>query len=155
MFNPGGLKVDPKRLLAYCQSTRHDMLICLEAAVKIESPTASKPDVDRMARFCADRFRELGGRVQLLRHSTAGSAVVAEFWSARRPRKPVLLLGHLDTVWDVGTLKAMPFHLRGGRAYGPGIFDMKSGIVCGLWAIRALRASGTVPARPVRWKSVV
>jgi glutamate carboxypeptidase len=62
----------------------------------------------------------------------------------------VLLLGHIDTVWDVGTLKTMPFHTRGGRAYGPGIFDMKSGIVCGLWAIRALRATGTVPASPVR-----
>ena len=139
-----------KSLLKYCDSTRHELLACLQAAVEIESPTSSKPDVDHMARFCAERCRELGGKVRLLHHAKAGSGVVAEFWSARRPRKPVLLLGHIDTVWDVGTLKTMPFHTRGGRAYGPGIFDMKSGIVCGLWAIRALRATGTVPASPVR-----
>jgi glutamate carboxypeptidase len=140
-----------RKLLAYCQSTRRDMLACLKTAVEIESPTSSKRDVDRMARFCAERLRELGGKVQLLRHKTAGSGVVAEFWPGQRPEKPVLILGHIDTVWDVGTLKTMPFRVSGGRAYGPGIFDMKSGIVCGLWAIRALQSCGTLPRRPVRF----
>jgi glutamate carboxypeptidase len=139
------------KLLAYCRSIRSDMMDSLKTAVEIESPTSSKRDVDRMARFCADRFRELGGRVQLLRHNTAGSGVVAEFWPGQRPAKPVLILGHIDTVWDVGTLKTMPFRVRGGRAYGPGIFDMKSGIVCGLWAIRALQACNVAPRRPVRF----
>lgn len=142
---------DLKSLFEYCKRTRDELLRCLEAAVKIESPTSSKPHVDRMARFVAARLRELGGEVRLLPHPTAGSGVVAEFWSSLKPAKPLLILGHLDTVWDVGTLARMPFRVRAGRAYGPGIFDMKSGIVCGLWAVRALRASRITPSRPVRF----
>jgi glutamate carboxypeptidase len=87
--------------------------------------------------------------VRLLRHGTAGSAVVAEFWGQTRRERPILLLGHLDTVWDVGTLADMPFRVRGGRAYGPGIFDMKSGLVCGLWAVQALEALKITPPGPV------
>jgi len=144
--------LDPRPLLDYCQSTLDEMLRCLEAAVKIESPTFSRPDVDRMAAFFADRFRKEHGKVRVLRHGTAGSAVLGEFWGEkRRGAKPILILGHLDTVWETGTLQRMPFRMRGGRAYGPGIFDMKSGIVCGLWAIRALRACGIEPRSPVRF----
>ncbi len=127
------------------------MLACLEEAVKIESPTHSKPHVDRMAHFFAAKLRELGGTVRILPHPTAGSCVRAEFWSSKRRAKPILLLGHLDTVWDVGTLARMPFRIRGGRAYGPGIYDMKSGIVIGIWAIRALREHGIRPASSVRF----
>jgi glutamate carboxypeptidase len=128
------------------------MLSCLEAAVKIESPTFSKPDVDRMAAFFADCFRRQHGKVRILRHPTAGAGLLAEFWGGkRRNSKPILLLGHLDTVWEAGTLKRMPFRIRQGRAYGPGIFDMKSGIVCGLWAIRALQTCGIRPRSPVHF----
>jgi glutamate carboxypeptidase len=142
--------LDLNLLLEFCRATEKELLSCLKKAVEIESPTGSKPGVDRMARFCAAQFRALGGRVKLLRHPTAGAAVTAEFWSRLRPARPVLVLGHLDTVWDAGTLKVMPFRVRAGRAYGPGVFDMKSGIVCGLWAIRALQACGVTPRRPVR-----
>jgi glutamate carboxypeptidase len=118
--------------------------------VEIESPTNSKAGVDRLARFFAGEMRRLKGEVGILRHPTAGSSVRAKFWGSRRNKKAILLLGHLDTVWDVGTLAHMPFQIRHVRAYGPGIFDMKSGIVCGLWAIRALRALGIRPSSPVR-----
>ena len=147
--------MDLKRVLKCCQSEQADMLALLERAVKIESPTHSKPDVDRMAEFFVQRFRKEKGRVRLLKHSTAGSAVLEEFWGGKRtgapPEKPILILGHTDTVWDIGTLERMPFRVSGGRAFGPGIYDMKSGIVCGVWAIRALRRLGIVPRGPVRF----
>jgi len=57
----------------------------------------------------------------------------------------------LDTVWETGTLAGMPFEVRDGCAYGPGVYDMKSGIVCGLWAIQALNAWKIKPAGPVRF----
>jgi glutamate carboxypeptidase len=76
---------------------------------------------------------------------------VGEFWGGGRGAKPILLLGHLDTVWETGTLAEMPFEVRDGNAYGPGIYDMKSGIVCGLWAIQALTALKVKPAGPVRF----
>jgi len=134
------------------------MLDCLRQAVEMESPTNSKPAVDRLAAYFARQFQRHGGRVRVLGHETAGSGVLAEFFPRRAARgksrqgaKPVLLLGHLDTVWDVGTLERMPFRIRHGRAYGPGVLDMKSGIVCGLWAIRALRALKISPPGPVRF----
>ena len=77
--------------------------------------------------------------------------MVAEFWEGARGTKPILLLGHLDTVWEIGTLAEMPFQVREGRAYGPGIYDMKSGIVCGLWAVQALAALKITPPGPVRF----
>ncbi len=137
-------------LLDYCRAEQSAMLRCLRRAVEIESPTHSKPGLERLARFFAAELRRQKGKVRVLGHPTAGSGVWAEFWGERRGAKPILLLGHLDTVWDVGTLKHMPFRLRSGRAYGPGIFDMKSGIVCGLWAIRALQACRMQPASPLR-----
>ncbi|HEV2492631.1 MAG TPA: M20 family metallopeptidase [Terriglobia bacterium] len=131
------------------------MLDCLRRGVEIESPSNSKAAVDRLAAYFAREFGRQGATVRILSHRTAGSAVMAEFFSGQRksPRgsKPILLLGHLDTVWDLGTLERMPFRIRGGRAYGPGVLDMKSGIVCGWWAIRALRALDVRPDGPVRF----
>jgi len=63
--------------------------------------------------------------------------------------RQVLLLGHIDTVWPVGTLAERPFRVEGARAYGPGAYDMKAGLVVALWALRALAACGRRPRRPV------
>ena len=123
----------------------------LEQSVKKESPTNSKSHVDALARFFGREFRRAGGRVKLLEHQEAGAAVLAEFWGKERGAKPLLLLGHHDTVWERGTLERMPFRIRGGKAYGPGILDMKAGIVIGLGAIRSLEALGLRPSGPVRF----
>ena len=146
---------DPRPLLKWCTSERDALLDCLRRAVEIESPSGSRDAIDAMARFFAGEFTAAGATARLLPHATAGAAMVAELpatvrGSARADSKPVLLLGHHDTVWALGTLGTMPFKVRAGRAYGPGIFDMKSGIVCALWAIKALQSIGVSRARPVR-----
>jgi glutamate carboxypeptidase len=143
--------MDAKRMLGYCQGELGGMLEFLRRSVEIESPSNWKPGLDRLAHFLAGEFRQRGGKVQLMEHPAAGSAVLAEFWVSKRKQKPILLLGHLDTVWELGTLAQMPFRVRGGRAFGPGILDMKSGIVIGLWAIRALQALGISPAGPIHF----
>ena len=143
--------LDPTALLAFCQSELGAMLDCLRQAVEIESPGQNKAAIDRMADFFAHEFRRRGAKVQVLSHPSAGSAVVAEFWEGMHDAKPILLLGHLDTVWDIGTLAEMPFQVRDGRAYGPGIYDMKSGIICALWAVQALTALKIAPPGPVRF----
>jgi glutamate carboxypeptidase len=127
------------------------MLACLQQAVEIESPSNSKPGVDGLARFFTEELRQCAGKVRLLKHPVAGCAVSAEFWGGKLNQKPILLLGHLDTVWEIGTLAQMPFRVRGGRAFGPGILDMKSGIVIGLWAIRALQARRISPTGPIHF----
>ena len=141
--------MDVKSLLRYCRGELRPMLTCLRQTVEIESPSNSKPGVDRLARFVAKEFRRCAGKVHLLEHPVAGCAVRAEFWAGKQ--KPILLLGHLDTVWETGTLAQMPFRVRGSRAFGPGILDMKSGIVIGLWAIRALQVLAISPSSPVRF----
>jgi glutamate carboxypeptidase len=143
--------MDVKALLDYCQAELRPMLACLRRAVEIESPSNSKPGIDRLARFIAREFRQCAGKVHLVEHPVAGSAVSAEFWASKLNPKPILLLGHLDTVWEIGTLAQMPFRVRGGQAFGPGIYDMKSGIVIGLWAIRALQALRISPAGPIHF----
>jgi len=143
--------LNTRSLLSFCQADLKTLMECLRRAVEIESPTSSKAGVDRLANFFAREFRWSGGKVRLLRHATAGSSLLAEFWGERRGAKPILVLGHLDTVWDLGTLRRMPFRVHHGRAYGPGILDMKSGLVCGLWAVRALRAVKGAPRSPVRF----
>ena len=90
--------LDPKALLAYCESELNALMRCLRHAVEIESPSQNKTAIDRMANFFAREFSTRGAKVQVLNHPTAGSAVKAEFWKGASGTKPILLLGHLDTV---------------------------------------------------------
>ncbi len=143
--------LDVKALAKYCKAELGGLVRCMQQAVEIESPSNNPEAIDRMANFFGREFRKHGANVRLLPNRRAGSALVAQFWGSARGAKPILVLGHLDTVWEIGTLKTMPFEVRRGRAYGPGIFDMKSGIVCGLWAARALAALGIPPPGPVRF----
>lgn len=146
-----------RKLLACCRRDLPNMMKLLGEAVEIESPTWSPPDIDRMARFFAREFRRHHGKVSLLENSKTGAAVLAEFWGgkgkrdAQKPKKPILLIGHHDTVWPKGTLARMPFRIQRGRACGPGVLDMKSGIVLVIAAVRALQSMGVQPAGPVRF----
>ena len=100
----------------------------LRELVEIESPTYS-PGVRRVAARMAKELAELGGEVHLL----DGDHVVADLDGAG---EPLLLLGHTDTVWEEGTLETMPFRIEDGRAFGPGVYDMKGCLVVMLDAIR-------------------
>lgn len=128
----------------------------LREAVETESPTYSPADIDRMARVFAREFRRHHGKASLLENSKTGAAVVAGFWAGEgkrgtpKQKKPILLIGHHDTVWSKGTIARMPFRIQRGRAYGPGVLDMKSGIVLVIAAFRALQSLGVEPGSPVR-----
>ena len=125
----------------------------LHALVEIESPSDSKPAVDQAVRFTAGLAESVGGRVKLHKQNHFGDVLELRFGPGRSRRKPILLLGHLDTVWPLGTLAKMPCREKDGRFYGPGVLDMKAGIVMALAAIRALgelgRGAGQNQPRPV------
>jgi len=78
--------------------------------------------------------------------AASGLARAGQRAAARRRMPAQLLLGHCDTVWPLGMLATMPVAARGGRLYGPGVYDMKAGLVQGLFALRALRDLGLAPA---------
>ena len=138
---------DRNPLLEAVNSQSAWLATTLRALVLIESPSDNKPAVDEAVRLVASLAAGLGGHVKLHRHKYFGDVLEARFGPARSRRKPILLLGHLDTVWPLGTLRTMPWRKRDGRFFGPGVLDMKSGVAMALAAIRALSQLGV--SRPI------
>jgi len=133
--------MDP--LLRNLTRQQPDMLRTLRRFVEAESPSTDKAAVDRMGHVLAETARELGARIRFFPSRATGNHLRAEFRFLRSgAEKQILILGHMDTVWELGTLVRMPFRVRNGRAYGPGVFDMKSGIVIALFAIHSLLKLG-------------
>jgi glutamate carboxypeptidase len=129
----------PIETLGFFQSLQGQMLNKLREWVEIESPTTDKNSVDRFGDEVAAALGELGMSIEIDAQPTRGNHLVGR-WIGKGPK--VLLIGHLDTVWEVGTLERMPFKNQGELAFGPGIFDMKGGIVIAYFALQLLREHG-------------
>lgn len=113
------------------------MLEVLQSLVNIESPSLEKEMVDEVAKAISKLFTEyVGGSVKTIANEQYGDHLLAEWGEGE---EQILILCHMDTVWPKGTLKNMPFCVKGDKAYGPGTFDMKGGIVQSLFALHALK----------------
>jgi glutamate carboxypeptidase len=126
-------------LLRSLEARQAEMVDTIRQLVEIESPSDNKAAVDRLGAMLAGRFEKLGGHSMFHRSPNCGDHLQVDF-AGKRQAKPVLLLGHLDTVYPIGTLSTMPSRAADGKLYGPGAFDMKAGIAFMLYAIEALRA---------------
>lgn len=137
--------------LRYLQKQQPKIIKTIRQLVEIESPSDVKQSVDRLGTVLASRFAELGGRVLVHPAEKFGNHLQVEF-KGRGPRdqKPVLLLGHMDTVYPIGTISKMQCRVAKGRLFGPGVLDMKSGIALALHSIEAMLKwnAGKLP-RPV------
>jgi glutamate carboxypeptidase len=140
-------KTDAKALFEAVSAQSAWITEQLRTLVEIESPSDDKSAVDAAVRFVATLAGEVGGRVKLHKQKHFGNVLEVRFGSTRGGRKSILMLGHLDTVWPLGTLKTMPWRERDGRFYGPGVLDMKAGVVMALAAIRVLHQLGV--SRPI------
>lgn len=116
-----------------------EMLGLLEQLVNIDSGTGHTPGIEAILDILEPRLKELGLTTRRF-PSPVGPHLVAE--GSREPR--VLLMGHIDTVFPVGTAARRPFRVEGGRAYGPGVMDMKAGIVSMLYVLKALALAGSL-----------
>lgn len=135
-------------LLRELRGREKAMVRLLGEFVRCESPSHDKAAVDRFGRLVAREWRRRGAKVGVLRETTRGNHVRAETWlGAGHPPGQILVLGHLDSVYPIGTLAKTPFRVASGRAWGPGTFDMKCGIVLALAAVDALRAVGARPRK--------
>ena len=142
--------VEAQRRLAYFNERRDEIVSTIRELVEIESPSDNKAAVDRVAEAVAQNFSRLDGKVDVRIHRAKdfGNHLQADF-PGKSAAKPVLLLGHYDTVYPLGTLAAMPCRVMDNKLTGPGVLDMKSGIVLMLYALAALQAwHGGLP-RPV------
>ncbi len=135
-------------VLQWLTDRENEMIASVREMVVRESPTHDKEACDKMCLHLAGEFACLGGKVQIHQQPTAGNHLQVDF-AAASSRKPVLLLGHFDTVHDLGTLRAMPWRQQKGQLYGPGVFDMKAGIVQMMFALWALRENAGGLPRPV------
>jgi glutamate carboxypeptidase len=125
------------RRLAYFNDRRDLIVSTIRDLVEIESPSDNKAAVDRVAEAVADKFSQLGGEVRFHHAKDFGNHLQVNF--AGKSAKPVLLLGHYDTVYPLGTLASTPCSIVGNKLTGPGVLDMKSGIALMLHAIAALQ----------------
>jgi glutamate carboxypeptidase len=136
-------------LLAFCRAREAALRRQIETLVRLESPSHDKAAVDRCGAEVARLVREAGASVTLLPQRDRGDHVRAEFSGG-----PVrlLLLGHFDTVWDVGQIERMPVRSENGRLYGPGVFDMKAGLAIAVLGVQALRQRHhTTPSIVMLW----
>jgi glutamate carboxypeptidase len=118
---------------------KSQMLEMIGELVRVESPTEDRAGVNRCVTVLEDWIKASGGQSKRSKQRSAGDLLVGRFGPARSKVKPLLLLGHLDTVWPLGTLQKMPFRVSAGRAWGPGVLDMKAGVVMALSAVRVLQ----------------
>lgn len=130
----------PLELLRFLKPQLPDMLRVLRRFVTSESPSLEKAAADRCCAVVAKEWRKRGAHVERIPQNHRGDHLRVTFAPNKsRPIAQLFVLGHYDTVYSTGTLKEMPFRVSGGKAYGPGIFDMKAGIVQALFALQALR----------------
>lgn len=131
------------RLRSFLTDREADFLADLARLVDVDCGSYTKAGVDEVGAWLADQLAALGATVSFERNDELGDTVVAVLDGPGDGS--ALLVGHLDTVFPEGTAAARPFSTREGRAYGPGVTDMKSGLLAGLYALRALRSLGKLP----------
>ncbi len=133
------LDIPMRALLAAARQKQPALLDFTRKLALAESPSNCKAAVDACAELAAGRVRFLGGRVKLHRQRKSGNILEARFGpKAGAAKDRVLLLGHLDTVYPLGTLEKHPLRLRNGRLHGPGTLDMKAGAAMAFAAVEIL-----------------
>jgi glutamate carboxypeptidase len=145
-----------RQMRAFLRGREAAMVGLLKRFVRCESPTDTKPAMDGFGRVVAAEWRNRRAQLQVLRQENAGNHLRVA-WPAGRlgphedPRrlKQILVLGHLDTVYEIGTIRKMRFRVSRGRAFGPGVFDMKAGLVIALFAADALVHADFLPHRRI------
>lgn len=137
-----------KQIAVYIEEHRDAMMDFWRQLVQIESGSANKAGVDAVARRVQEELDTIGAHTEIHEMKRAGNMLVSVL-NEDVPEAPVLLLGHMDTVFPDGTVADRPFTLRDGKAYGPGVLDMKGGVTIAVFAMKALKEAGWTK-RPVR-----
>ncbi len=128
------------RVLAHLQERREEMVDLLRRLAELESPTREPATQAPVQDLLAERLRSAGLRTRTIPGRETGGHLFARPEDRGCPFQ--LLLGHSDTVWPTGTIEGMPVEREGGRLRGPGVFDMKAGLVQMIFALETVRELG-------------
>lgn len=129
-----------EKIRNYLRENQAEMLILLERLVNIDSGSYYKKGIDACGEIVAEELQALGFEVEVIPETDWGNHVRAK--RTGKGKRPIFLSAHLDTVWPVGTVEKHPFTVEGDLAYGPGVGDMKGGIVQMVYTLKALHYLG-------------
>ncbi len=135
------MKKSREDICVFIDGHKAEMLKLWEDLVMTESYSGDAEGVNTVAEHIKCIIEKDGASVRTIEHESNGKMLVGTFGTDRK-YEPVCFLGHMDTVFKKGTIATNPFRIADGKAYGPGVLDMKGGIVVLLYAIKALEASG-------------
>lgn len=131
--------------LQYYSKRQGEILRLLKNLVELESPSSSKAAVDRCSDFVLKNFHGTGAKIRSFTQREIGDLHLISYPPRHKNPDRILVLCHLDTVWPVGKLLTMPFRIEKNKAFGPGVLDMKAGVVMIIEAIRAISALRLTP----------
>lgn len=137
---------DAAKILSHLQQRRDQMVSCVSELARMESPSEIASTQTPLFEWFTSRLSELGFRCRRIPGKSSGGQLLAVPRDLPRRANRQLLLGHCDTVWPLGTLEKMPVESRDGLLYGPGVYDMKAGLVQAFFALTTLRDLGLQPS---------
>ncbi len=135
-----------KKICAWLAESRQDMLSLLEEVVNIDSGSYDKAGVDAVGERFVRHFQARGLLTRIEPHETFGNAIHIRLDDSPTNEKPIVLMGHRDTVFPKGEAGRRRFKIEGARAYGPGVADMKAGLVMNAFVLEAFKRHGGAPA---------
>jgi glutamate carboxypeptidase len=136
------------KLVTYFREREKEILDLLCELVGMESPSRDKKSVDALSAHVGELMAQAGGRIESYPLENHGNMIVGH-WGDGEKENPFLIIGHLDTVWPVGTLSERPIKIEDSKLYGPGAYDMKAGAAIAISVLKNLPALNLTPIAPV------
>lgn len=130
-----------KQIQTDAEQYKAEALKLLERLVNIDSGSGYEPGLTQVRDIAVDELKQLGFSIELVPDTTANNSHVIATLKGTGKAK-ILLMAHMDTVFKEGSAAERPFHIKDGRAYGPGVMDDKGGIVAGIYALKVLKNQG-------------
>ena len=136
-------------LFSFFRPLKPQMIQWLTRLVNTDTPSDQKQPLDQLANWFAGQFRRCGAQSEIIKNREAGNHLLARWTCPGTRRKPILILGHLDTVWDLGESRRRPARIENGKLFGPGAVDMRGGLTLVLALAKYLGARSSTLERTV------
>jgi glutamate carboxypeptidase len=135
----------------YYKSRQGEMINLLKKLVILESPSLDKEAVDKCSAYLVNQFKKARAKVTTYPQRKTGDFHVVDFplKGTKDVKGRITVLTHIDTVWPKGKIKDMPFYVSGNKVYGPGVLDMKAGLIMALFALRAMNELNIIPNKNI------
>ncbi len=140
------VRIDPAQLLTEVKRQRQSMRALLKSLVEIESPSSDSGSQQQIKELLDSQLKQLGFTTRWLSGTEHGGNIYARPQNKAKQTPVQLLIGHIDTVWPLGTLQTMPYFDDGEKIKGPGVFDMKGGIAQIIIALKVLQELEYTPS---------